>query len=150
MIAKVTLISATTLFLLTACGSETSSPAPENIQENEAQIETVTETKPETETAVATPAAFAQCRACHTVEKDGRNGIGPNLWGVAGQPAAHLAGFNYSPAMKESGLTWDTETLDKFLKEPMKTVRGTKMAFAGLRNDEQRAEVIAFLETLKD
>ena len=148
MIAKLTSITATTLLLLTACGSETSAPAPENPQESGAPAETVEET--ETAAVTATPPGFAQCRACHTVEKGGNNGVGPNLWGVAGQTAAHTAGFNYSPAMKASSFTWDTATLDKFLKEPMKTLPGTKMAYAGLRNDEQRAEVIAFLETLKD
>ena len=143
MITKVTLISAATLLLLTACGSETSSPT----QENRDTAETATETK----TATASPpAGFAQCRTCHTVDKGGRHGIGPNLWGVAGQPAAQMAGFNYSPALKSSGLTWDTASLGRFLKEPLKTVRGTKMAYVGLRNEQQRAEVIAFLETLKD
>ena len=155
MTARVTLISAATVILLTACGSENASPT----QENDTVVETTdSSAAPEpadspasTETAATTaPAGFGQCRACHTPEKDGRSGIGPNLWGIAGQPAAQVAGFNYSPAMKSSGLTWDTATLDGFLKEPMKVVPGTKMAFAGLRNDEQRAEVVAFLETLKD
>lgn len=155
MSAKGLLISAASVILLTACGTETVDQPPEN----EAAADTAVtdagaktaDSSATTEIASATPpAGFAQCRTCHTYEKDGKNGIGPNLWGVAGQPAGHLDGFNYSPAMKSSGLTWDTATLDRYLKEPLKVVRGTKMAYAGLRNDEQRAEVVAFLESLKD
>ncbi len=149
---KLILLSATPILLLAACGSETAS-APEQRDADAIQTEsaeTGTASVEATETAATPPAGFAQCRTCHTVEKDGRNGIGPNLWGVAGKPAAQHAGFAYSPAMKSSGLTWDNATLDIYLKEPMKTVPGTKMAYAGLRNDEQRAEVIAFLDSLKD
>ncbi|MEW4467333.1 cytochrome c family protein [Parasphingorhabdus sp. JC815] len=154
MTVKITLISAATLLLLSACGSETDSTPQENNNVAEAvntdESTESAETMKSVETAAAPPAGFAQCRTCHTVEKDGRDGIGPNLWGVAGHPAAQQAGFAYSPAMRSSGLTWDSATLDKFLKEPLKIVRGTKMAYAGLRNDKQRAEVIAYLETLKD
>jgi len=149
---KLLLLSTAPMFLLAACGSETTS-APERSDADAMQTEsaeTGTASIEATETAATPPAGFAQCRTCHTVEKDGRNGIGPNLWGVTGKPAAQHAGFAYSPAMKSSGLTWDNATLDIYLKEPMKTVPGTKMAYAGLRNDEQRAEVIAFLDSLKD
>ena len=99
---------------------------------------------------VATPPAFAQCRSCHTVDKGGKNGIGPNLWGVFGKSAGQHAGFNYSPALKSSGRTWDRETLDAFLSSPMKTIPGTRMAFPGISNDAKRGEVIDFLETLAD
>ena len=102
------------------------------------------------EAAVTPPAGFIQCRTCHNVKKDGPSGVGPNLWNVMGKPAAQKAGFAYSPAMKSSGLTWDEATLDTYLKEPLKTVPGTKMAYAGLRNDKQRAEVIAYMAALKD
>ncbi|MBN8817337.1 MAG: cytochrome c family protein [Sphingomonas sp.] len=105
------------------------------------------------ETASAGDAAngaklFAQCKICHSTEEN-KNGLGPSLHGVVGRKAGTLAGFNYSPAMKGSGLTWTDPTLDDYLKGPMKKVPGTKMAFAGIANDKNRADVIAYLDTLK-
>jgi len=91
---------------------------------------------------------FAQCKICHAVEPD-KNGLGPSLHGVVGRKAATLAGFNYSPAMKASGLVWTDAELNEYLTAPMKTVPGTKMAFAGIANDKNRADVIAYLDTLK-
>ncbi len=149
---KLLLLSTAPMFLLTACGSEAASTPEESdaVATQTESAESGTAAVEATETAAAPPAGFAQCRTCHTVEKDGRDGIGPNLWGVVGKSAGQKAGFAYSPAMKSSGLTWDNATLDIYLKEPMKTVPGTKMAYAGLRNDAQRAEVIAYLDSLKD
>lgn len=94
------------------------------------------------------PAAFAQCAACHSTEP-GRNGIGPSLAGAFGRAAAQGEGFAYSEAMRSSGLTWDAATLDTYLTSPMKMVPGTRMAFAGLADADQRKAVIAYLETLK-
>ncbi|MBN8829258.1 MAG: cytochrome c family protein [Sphingomonadales bacterium] len=91
---------------------------------------------------------FAQCKICHAVEP-GKNGLGPSLHGVVGRKAATLAGFSYSPAMKASGLTWSDAELNDYLRAPMKAVPGTKMAFAGIANDKNRADVIAYLDTLK-
>lgn len=91
---------------------------------------------------------FAQCKICHAVEP-GKNGLGPSLHGVVGRKAAVLEGFNFSPAMKASGLTWTDATLSDYLLAPMKKLPGTKMAFAGIANDKNRADVIAYLETLK-
>ncbi|WP_112383275.1 c-type cytochrome [Sphingomonas carotinifaciens] len=93
----------------------------------------------------AAPAAFAACKACHTVNKGGRNGIGPNLHGVVGRPAASVAGFNYSPAMKASKLRWDDATLDAYLAGPMKKVPGTKMPIA-TPDPAKRAAIIAYLK----
>lgn len=104
------------------------------------------------EDAAAGQRVYAQCRACHTVEKGGRNGVGPNLWGIVGSPAGKREGFRYSANMQElaqGGLVWTRENLDKYLENPKSLVPRGSMAFAGIRNPEQRANLIAYLETLK-
>jgi len=92
---------------------------------------------------------FKKCKACHTVDKDGKNLVGPNLFGIVGKEAAQREGYKYSPAMINSGLTWDEATLDTYLTKPKALVKKTKMTFAGLKKAKQRADVIAYLKTLK-
>lgn len=94
------------------------------------------------------PAAFAQCAACHAVEK-GKHGVGPSLAGIFGTKAGDVAGYAFSDAMKGSGLTWDEQTLDTYLANPMKVVPGTRMTYAGLSDPADRKAVIAYLKTLK-
>lgn len=90
---------------------------------------------------------FRQCRACHTIEEGEPNRIGPNLYGVVGRPVASVEGFRYSNAMKNHGGEWTIARLDEFLQNPRAAIRGTNMAFAGLRKDEDRADLIAYLKT---
>jgi cytochrome c len=91
---------------------------------------------------------FKKCMACHKAEA-GKNGVGPSLFGVVGRKAGSEAGFKYSPAMTAKGVTWDAANIDAYLKDPKGFVPGNKMAFAGLPKDEDRANVIAYLETVK-
>ena len=93
---------------------------------------------------------FNQCRACHTIEAGGRNGVGPNLHAVVGRRAGAVEGFRYSAPMRtvaEGGLTWTPENLDRYLTNPKDLVPGGSMAFAGLRNEQQRKDLIAWLAT---
>jgi cytochrome c len=90
------------------------------------------------------------CQACHTLDKGGPNRVGPNLWGVVGRPRASEAGYEYSSAMKAKGGTWTFDELNKFLAGPQKYIAGTKMTFAGVSNDKQRADLIAYLRTQSD
>jgi cytochrome c len=102
--------------------------------------------------AAAGQRVFNQCRACHTIEAGGRNGVGPNLHGVVGRRAASIQGFRYSANMQElgqGGLNWTAENLQRYLTNPKDLVPRGSMAFAGLRQEQQRNDVIAYLETLK-
>ncbi len=93
-------------------------------------------------------ALFKQrCQACHSVTPGQKALIAPNLAGVGGRPAATTP-FNYSPALKASGLKWDRPTLDRFLAAPMKAVPGTRMVIS-IADAKQRADVVAYLSGLK-
>lgn len=103
--------------------------------------------------AKADPAAgekIAQrdCTACHTFNEGGRNGVGPNLYGVVGGAHAHQQGFNYSDALKSKKGDWTFDELNEWLHKPASFAPGTRMTFAGITSDQQRADVIAYLRTL--
>ena len=87
----------------------------------------------------------SQCRACHSLEAD-KNGVGPTLHGVFGRKAGSLPGYNYSAAIKKSDVMWNDDTLKQFLSDPHMFIPGDKMAFAGIKNQSQLDDLIAYLK----
>lgn len=86
---------------------------------------------------------YERCMGCHSIDYDR---VGPHHRGLFGRPAGSVAGFDYSDAMKRSGIVWSEATLDKFLASPRGFVPGTRMGFAGIPDDQERADVIAYLK----
>ena len=91
---------------------------------------------------------FNKCAVCHTIDP-AKKGVGPTLFGVVGRQSATVEGYSSSTAMKAANKTWDAATLDVYLTDPKAMVPGTKMTFAGLPKPEDRANVIAYLATIK-
>lgn len=89
-----------------------------------------------------------KCVSCHTFNKGGKAGIGPNLWNIVNHAKAQTAGFNYSSALKKKGGKWDFESLNAFLHKPRQYARGTLMSFAGLRKAKDRANMLIYLRSL--
>ncbi|MGD0864271.1 MAG: cytochrome c family protein [Rhizomicrobium sp.] len=92
---------------------------------------------------------FDRCAICHSSTKGGPNKIGPNLFGIVGRKAGTYPGFSYSSAMTKSGIVWNDAKLDAYVASPATVVPGNKMPFAGITNNNQRADLIAYLDTLK-
>ena len=88
---------------------------------------------------------FKKCKACHVVDKE-KNKTGPHLVNLFGRTAGSLEGYKYSKAMKTSGIVWDEQTLAEYLRAPKKYIKGTKMAFAGLKKDADIENIIAYLK----
>lgn len=88
---------------------------------------------------------FNKCKACHAVDQP-QNKVGPHLVGVFGREAGSVEGYRYSDAMKESGITWNDETIAAYLADPRGYIKGNRMAFVGLKNQEEIADLIAYLK----
>jgi cytochrome c len=129
--------------MLAGCGK---ADQPANNPSDSATVEPVPAVEP---TAAMGEQIFKRCVACHTIDKDGANGIGPNLHGVVGRAVASHAGFSYSSALKAKGGNWDAAHLDRFLESPMKYAPGTRMAFAGVIDAPDRKALILYLESQK-
>jgi len=97
--------------------------------------------------AAAGKTVFAQCSVCHSI--DGSDSVGPSLKGIVGRKAGSVAGFRYSRGMRNSNLIWDAATLDRYLTDPQGTIPGNLMPFAGLADKRTRADLIAYLASLK-
>jgi cytochrome c len=89
---------------------------------------------------------FVQCKACHQIGESAKNAVGPELNGLFGRKAGTVAGYSYSAANKNSGITWDEATFREYIKDPKAKIPGTKMAFPGLKNPKQIDDVVAYLK----
>jgi cytochrome c len=90
---------------------------------------------------------FTQCRACHQVGEAAKNGVGPVLNGLFGRKAGTVEGYSYSAANKNSGLTWDEATFRDYIKDPRGKVPGTKMVYAGLKDEQRITDLVAYLKS---
>lgn len=99
--------------------------------------------------AAAGRAAFNKCASCHQVGPNAKSGFGPHLTAIIGRPAAAAKDYNYSDAMKKSGLVWNEKNLTAFIKSPSDTVPGTKMRFWGISNEKQIADMLAYLRSMQ-
>ena len=99
--------------------------------------------------AKAGMASFNKCASCHQVGPNAKSGFGPHLTGILGRPAAAAKDYNYSDAMKKSGIVWSDKSMVAFLKSPSDVVPGTKMRFWGISDEKQLADLVAYLRSVQ-
>ena len=96
--------------------------------------------------AAAGERVFTQCRACHQIGESAKNAVGPILNGLFGRHSGSVEGYTYSPANKNSGITWDEATFRDYIKDPRAKIPGTKMVYAGLKDDKRVDDLVAYLK----
>ena len=136
---------------LSTCGksdANTASSAPAPTPQAQS---TAASAPTESPVAVMSPAergakVYKRCKACHTINAGGKNRVGPNLWGIVGKQAGQAEGFAYSKAMENSDVIWTEENLSAYLLKPTDFLPGGRMAFAGLKKEEDREAVIAYIK----
>jgi cytochrome c len=96
--------------------------------------------------AAAGEKVFAQCRACHQIGESAKNAVGPVLNGLFGRKSGTIEGYSYSPANKNSGITWDEATFREYIKDPKAKIPGTKMIYPGLKDEKRVDDLVAFLK----
>ncbi|MEP6201421.1 MAG: c-type cytochrome [Marinomonas sp.] len=154
MLKLIRAVALPSLFALTACGTD---PAPEPVEQiivrepgaapAATAAASVANDPPATLIAEG-KAAFANCAACHTVEKGAASGAGPNLFGIVGTKAGQVAGFSYSDALKASGITWTASELNGYIANPATKVPGTTMIAGAIAEPAKRQAVIAYIESV--
>jgi len=147
-------IALTSLIAVSACGESPASQEAPAEEETTAEVEAPVAEEPAidvafadlTGDAAAGETIFVQCKTCHLLE-EGKNGVGPSLYGVIGRAAGSIEGFNYSDANAGSGITWTPDIMFEYLEAPREYLPGTRMAYPGLKDAQDRADLIAYLET---
>jgi len=97
--------------------------------------------------AAAGEKVFAQCKACHQLGESAKNAVGPVLNGVIGRKSGSVEGYAYSPANKNSGITWDDATFREYIKDPRAKIPGTKMVYAGVKDEKRVEDLLAYLKS---
>lgn len=153
MLNLIRVVTLTSLLALTACGADPAPGPVEQIIVREPGAAPVATATVSVATGAASAlvaegkAAFANCSACHTLDKGAANGAGPNLFGIVGKAAGTVSGFAYSDALKASGITWTAAELDSYIANPAAKVPGTTMVAGAIADKAKRQAVIAYLES---